>query len=618
VRSRPGWSELLPAALAVWLVADGLRLRRRVRQLVALEASGQPLDGSERFVCGHGVALDDDVRRAAAAHARRAGHAVLDLVPADLQVLAALDLIRLVDPERYHDDHLGPGRGAGHATLVDAAVLERAGLGTLDGLDAGQLVGFMDRIKRYAPTRTSLAVVPGLRARPYDAGKRRACLRAVDPGQPLRSVGLSMIGYGLLAAGVVGSPVYGGVAVMAYCAQPYLVFAGGPIRPRDLHGAALARVAWEPYGWVRTIAGRWRSAAELEEDERREAARAAYARDLASGIGRFFEPRRGTCPWCESGQLEVRLSVGDLVQRKPGTFTLERCRSCGHVFQNPRLSLEGLEFYYRDFYDGFGMAWMDVIFRAPELVEWYRERAEMIAPFTTPERWLDVGAGHGHFCNVARERWPRTTFDGLDMGSAIEEAERRGWISRGHRGFLGDAADELAGRYDVVSLFHCLEHTRDPRAELDAAAKVLTPGGFLMLEVPDPEWWLARIFGRFWLPWLQPQHQHLMPLPNLERALAARGFTIVAVDRGKPFSGYDFRTAAYLRISTLLPDPNPPPWSQSSPTPWRSAICLLGWLAASPTMLVATLLDTGLVRVVQHGHTGNAYRVLCRRDDAGT
>jgi SAM-dependent methyltransferase len=251
------------------------------------------------------------------------------------------------------------------------------------------------------------------------------------------------------------------------------------------------------------------------------------------------------------------------------------------------------------------------------MVGGYRQRAEMIAPFTTPERWLDVGGGHGHFCKVARERWPRTTFDGLDMGSAIEEAERRGWISHAYRGLLGDAVDELAGRYDVVSMFHCLEHTRDPQADLDAAAKVLAPGGYLMLELPDPEWWLTRILGRFWVAWLQPQHQHLMPLPNLKTALAARGFATVAEDRGKALSGYDFRVAAYLRISTLLPDPNFAPWSQRSPTLWRGVACLLGWVAASPVLLVATLLDTLLVRVIQEGHTGNAYRVLCRRQDDG-
>jgi hypothetical protein len=48
----------------------------------------------------------------------------------------------------------------------------------------------------------------------------------------------------------------------------------------------------------------------------------------------------------------VGVHVGDLLQQKPGTFTLDRCGGCGHIFQNPPVNAEGLSFYYRDFYDG--------------------------------------------------------------------------------------------------------------------------------------------------------------------------------------------------------------------------------------------------------------------------
>lgn len=84
------------------------------------------------------------------------------------------------------------------------------------------------------------------------------------------------------------------------------------------------------------------------------ALRPAYQAELRDGLYRFFEPRRTDCPWCGSGRLRQRLRTTDLLQHKPGTFTLDECGDCAHVFQNPRLTGAGLEFYYRDFYDGLG------------------------------------------------------------------------------------------------------------------------------------------------------------------------------------------------------------------------------------------------------------------------
>jgi len=45
----------------------------------------------------------------------------------------------------------------------------------------------------------------------------------------------------------------------------------------------------------------------------------------------------------------------------------------------------------------------------------------------------------------------------------------------------------------------------------------LPAGGHLMIEIPDPECHLGRLLGRFWVPWFQPQHQHLLSVARLER-----------------------------------------------------------------------------------------------------
>ncbi|MEO7194667.1 MAG: class I SAM-dependent methyltransferase [Pseudonocardiaceae bacterium] len=342
-----------------------------------------------------------------------------------------------------------------------------------------------------------------------------------------------------------------------------------------------------------------------------EAARPYYQAELAAGVERFFEPRRDSCPWCGSTDLSVRLQTPDLFQNKPGQFTLERCGTCCHIFQNPRLSPAGLDFYYRDFYDGLGQKLAERAFKGE--VTSYRGRAEMLRPFTTPNAWLDVGTGYGHFCQFARKVWLETVFDGLDQSASVEEAQRRGWVHHGYRGEFVGLADELTGRYDVVSMHHYLEHTREPFDELDTAAKILLPGGYLLIEVPDPEFWAGRVFGRFWMSWSQPQHQHMIPLGNLKDALADRGFSLVAVQREEAKLTPDLMSSLMIALNTLVPDPRLP-WLAAAPTGWRRFRHITMWAIGMPLFMGAYVLDKQLDRVGRRIHRSNTYRVLARKD----
>lgn len=341
------------------------------------------------------------------------------------------------------------------------------------------------------------------------------------------------------------------------------------------------------------------------------AARTYYQAELAAGIERFFEPRRESCPWCGSTDLSIRLRTPDLLQHKPGRFTLEQCGTCCHIFQNPRLSPAGLDFYYRDFYDGFGQQLAERLMKMQ--VPSFLGRAEMLRPFTTPKAWLDVGTGHGHFCQFARKVWSKTVFDGLDQSGSVEEAQRRGWLHRGYRGEFVRLADELTDRYDVVSMNHYLEHTREPFDELDTAAKVILPDGYLLIEVPDPEFWLGRIFGRFWMPWFQPQHQHMIPLGNLRGALVDRGFTLVAVQREEAHHSPDLTCSLVLVLNALAADPRLP-WLATAPTGLVRLRPTAVWAAGMPLLAGAYLIDKLLNRLDRRLHRGNAYRVLARKN----
>jgi SAM-dependent methyltransferase len=347
-------------------------------------------------------------------------------------------------------------------------------------------------------------------------------------------------------------------------------------------------------------------------DEEFTAARPWYSEQLAAGVERFLEDRRPDCPWCGSDRLKRRVRTGDLLQHKPGRFTMDECRTCGHVFQNPRLNTDGLNFYYRDFYDGLGSWTTEQIFAAH--TEVYRSRARMVAPFLTPANWLDIGTGYGHFCKDAKTVWPETTFDGLDMGAGVEEGHKRGWLANTYRGELPELAEAIAGKYDVLSMHHYLEHVRDPRAELDVVAGVMRPGSYLLIEVPDPTSITARIYGRLWTPYFQPQHQNLIPCRNLLQALTERGITPVRVQRKEAHLPVDLTCAVLSLVNMISPDPRFPWFPEPKPRAFRRQKRV--WQVAPKLLKYAWHADQWMAPVIKAFDGGNAYRVLARKSES--
>jgi SAM-dependent methyltransferase len=234
----------------------------------------------------------------------------------------------------------------------------------------------------------------------------------------------------------------------------------------------------------------------------------------------------------------------------------------------------------------------------------------MMREIVKPARWLDVGGGHGHFCVAALDELPDTRFDGLDFSESIDEAKRRGWVDEGYRGLFPDLAPSMAGRYDAVSMSHYLEHTLDPRKELAAAHVALAPDGCLMIEVPDPEFVLGRVLRRFWLPWFQPQHQHLISVGNLERLLREHGFAPITWHRGAAHQKVDFFFAAWLVLDRLAPPRRLPwRWRGRTATAWRTLV----WSVGSPLLLAGILIDNLIGPFFQRARVSNTYRVIARR-----
>ncbi|MBL7497217.1 class I SAM-dependent methyltransferase [Frankia sp. CNm7] len=627
----------LSAAVCAGVGLNTARLRRRLAAVAVIEPSDAPVHHSHVFLFADGVRLDEAQQRAASAHARRHGLDVLDIVPAELTADRLLDLARLVDATTYQQARLAPGRGAYQALLIDRDVLTRAGLRLKDVTEV-DLVTVTATLKRYAPVTTGLAVLPGLRAAPRTGARRLAVRHEAyrwDPAAPLGPLLRDLA----LARGLAAAPGWTLAAGAVSWLQPAVVAAGGPIRLRPAEALASPltrrRAAAE---FVADLAGRgrrpsdgpaldlaaadggpaqparWRfslpRAFPTEDEARAAELRAAYTAELTDGVERFLEKPRVTCPWCGGGRLRKVIDGFDATQAKPGRFRYGRCADCRHVFLNPRLTPDGLDFYYRDFYDGLGAPIMEVIAEASR--DRYLSRARSVpATSATPTRWLDVGAGMGHFCLMARSVWPDTAFHGLDLGDALEEGTRRGWLDHAYRGQFPELAGSFAGRYDVVSMFHYLEHTLDPRAELAAAATALRPGGRLLIEVPNPDSLSARVYGPLWSGWLAPQHLNLVPADNLVTALTEHGFTVENVDFGETHLDGDGMFAWWALCQRLAPSAGLPWRSGTHPGTGRArrAATLAALAPLYPAFVAA---DAAARPYLTSGRRANAYRVLAQ------
>ncbi|MET0134633.1 MAG: class I SAM-dependent methyltransferase [Kibdelosporangium sp.] len=343
------------------------------------------------------------------------------------------------------------------------------------------------------------------------------------------------------------------------------------------------------------------------------ARRAEYRDELSSGAGRFLHPRMSSCPWCGAGDIRLRIRVADTRQCKPGTFDMDECRSCGHVFQNPRLTGTGLAYYYRDFYDGLGHEHYARVAEYSRSA--HRRRVQLLGQAglpagKRPQQWLDVGARHGHFCSEARKLLPETKFWALDPSPEILAAQDRGWVDSAARTPLTEFAEEHAGQFDVVSAIHYLERTPSPKDELAAVRRLLRKGGVALIELVNPESRFARLHGRFWYCWNAPQNMNLIPCRNMLRLLEQEGFQVSRVERGRANKPFDNLAALMTALNYHLPPVKSWPWLAREVGPAGRLARKAGMALAAPALGIALVADVLCQQVIARGRGGNTYQVV--------
>jgi hypothetical protein len=112
----------------------------------------------------------------------------------------------------------------------------------------------------------------------------------------------------------------------------------------------------------------------------------------------------------------------------------------------------------------------------------------------------------------------------------------------------------VEGSFEVVTIWHVLEHLPEPRVVLEGVRRLLAPSGRLVVEVPNFGSWQARLGGADWFHIDVPRHLLHFDRRALEGLLTRAGFT---VERRQTFSlEYDAFGLTQTILNKLCRKPN--------------------------------------------------------------
>ena len=114
-------------------------------------------------------------------------------------------------------------------------------------------------------------------------------------------------------------------------------------------------------------------------------------------------------------------------------------------------------------------------------------------------RILDIGTGTGDFLSVAKnDGWQTIGVEPSDRAKAI--AKNKG-VS-----FVEETSELENNSFDVISMWHVLEHVPDLDIQIKELKRLLKPTGTLIIAVPNFKSFDAKYYGKFWAAFDVPIH----------------------------------------------------------------------------------------------------------------
>lgn len=221
------------------------------------------------------------------------------------------------------------------------------------------------------------------------------------------------------------------------------------------------------------------------------------------------------------------------------SFTLSRCVSCEALLTNPRPGESEIGKYYdfpeyvshRDDAPGF----INTLYQQAR--KWTTSRKVALLnrvigrAAKRPYKLLDYGCGTGFFLRAARDA-------GWQVAGVEVNAQARAVASQRTGQTIAPGLPELPPEtYDVISLWHVLEHIHQLDATVADLLSRLAPEGTLLVAVPNPLALDARHYSGWWAAFDVPRHLYHFTPQSIARLMERHGARVME-QIGQPLDSF--------------------------------------------------------------------------------
>ncbi len=253
------------------------------------------------------------------------------------------------------------------------------------------------------------------------------------------------------------------------------------------------------------------------------------------------------CPICENPNAQARYRMTDrFFEVSTDQFWLYHCSSCDLLFQEEDKIRDRLPEFYPSGYwwqEAGRLSWLERTYR--EWVVRHDQLGFVLSLFPDRQgRLLDIGCASGTFLKLALQ----AGFDAFGLEQS-EEAVRIAQRVAPGRILEGNEQDLIARgeKFDILTLFHSLEHMTDPFRYLKNIQKLLRKPGQVIIQVPNVQSLQARILGSRWYGLDCPRHVYNYSTFSVLHLLGRAGYRIQRVRH------FSLRDNGAALVSSLFP-----------------------------------------------------------------